>query len=204
MDKADTRERLIRITAEELARSGYRGMSLRAVASRAGVGPATVFHHFPAGKRALYEATVEHVVGEVTTLAMMSFAETDGRSPEDVIVQRAETFWDLLADKPELAAMLLHESFDHETRDEDLLQTHAKTVIQYALGFIEEAQRRGELASFDPRRFLLWGTLHIIGYHGAPRIHRHLFSDGRTQAGEREAFLSMMRAYLRGRVPGSQ
>lgn len=204
MDTGDTRERLIRITAEELARNGYRGMSLRRVASRAGIGAATVFHHFPNGKQGLYEATVQHIVDEVASLAMMSLAETEGQSPEDVIVQRAETLWDLLADKSELAAMLLHESFEHEARDGDLLQTHAETVVQYAVSFIEEAQRRGELPRFDPRRFLLWGTLHIIGYHGAPRMQRQLFSDGRSQAGEREAFLAMMRAYLQGRVPGSE
>ena len=204
MESSDTRERLIRITADELARSGYRGMSLRRVASRAGIGAATVFHHFPSGKQGLYEATLQHIVEEVTALAMMSVSEVDVDSAEEVILRRAETLWDLLADKPELAALLLHESFEHEARDGDLLQTHAGTVIQYALGFIEEAQRRGALASFDARRFLLWGTLHIIGYHGAPRIQRQLFGDGRDQAGEREAFLTTMRAYLQGRMPGSQ
>ena len=133
MDNPDTRERLIRITADELARNGYRGMSLRGIAARAGIGPATVFHHFPAGKRGLYEATVQHVVDEVTDLAMMSHDDNDGLLPEDVIVRRAESFWDFLDAKPELAAMLLHESFEHEARDGDLLQEHAGTVIQLAV-----------------------------------------------------------------------
>ena len=202
MDNPDTRERLIRITADELARNGYRGMSLRGVAARAGIGPATVFHHFPRGKQGLYEATVQHVVDEVTALATMSHRENDGLSAENVIVHRAESFWDFLDAKPELAAMLLHESFENETRDGNLLQERAGAVIQFAVAFIEEAQHRGELGAFDPRRFLLWGTLHIIGYHGAPRIHRHLFSDGRGKDAEREVFLSMMRAYLQGRMPG--
>ncbi len=202
MEGPDTRERLIRITADELARNGYRSMSLRGIAARAGIGPATVFHHFPDGKQGLYAAAVEHVVHEVTALAMMS--DEEGVSAEDTIVGRAESFWDFLDAKPELAAMLLHESFDKESHEGDLLQQHAGDVIHLAVTFIDEAQRRGEIGSFDTRRFLLWGALHIIGYHGAPRIHRHLFGDGRDKHEERDAFLSMMRAYLQGRMPGSE
>lgn len=203
MDNPDTRERLIRITADELARGGYRGLSLRGVAARAGIGPATVFHHFPDGKQGLYEATVRHVLEEVTALAMMSDGGREGLSPEDLIVHRAERFWDFLATKPELAAMLLHESFQKEARDGALLQEHAGTVIEFAVTFIEEAQRRGELGSFDPRRLLLWGALHVIGYHGAPRIHQQLFKDRHPNDGEREVFLSMLRAYLQGQMPGA-
>lgn len=202
MESPDTRERLIRITADELARNGYRSMSLRGIAARAGIGPATVFHHFPEGKQGLYEAAVEHVVQGVTAFATMS--DTEGLSAEDTIIGRAESFWDFLDAKPELAAMLLHESFDKESDEGNLLQQHAGGVIQLAVTFIEEAQRRSEIGSFDPRRFLLWGALHIIGYHGAPRMHRHLFVDGRDPHEERDAFLSMMRAYLQGRMPGSK
>ena len=193
--------RLIRITADELARSGYQRMSLRGVASRAGISPATVFHHFPDGKLGLYQATLQHVIDEVRALALDNYGEEGGLSTEEVIVRRAESFWDFLAGKPEFAAMLLRESFDDEPREGDLLEEHSGTVIEYASAFIENAQESGELGSFDARRFLLWSAFQIIGFHGAPRIHRVMLGDDDTE--QRTLVMAMMRAYLQGHMPGT-
>lgn len=203
MNNPTTRERLIRVTADELARGGYRSLSLRAVAARAGIGPATVFHHFPDGKQALYEATVQHVVDEITTLASMSHDEAGDTGAVELIVGRAARFWDFLQAKPELAAMVLHESLAHEGRDGNLLQQHAGAVVELAVGFIVDSQRRGELGAFEPRRFLLWATLHILSYHGAPRIQQHLFGENAERGDDRDAYLTMLREYLRGNMPGS-
>jgi AcrR family transcriptional regulator len=55
-DAARNREKVLRAAREAFAESGY-GVPLDEIAARAGVGPGTVYRHFPA-KEALFEAVV--------------------------------------------------------------------------------------------------------------------------------------------------
>src|ERR1700734_2354819 len=55
-DAARNREKVLRAAREAFAESGY-GVPLDEIATRAGVGPGTVYRHFPA-KEALFEAVV--------------------------------------------------------------------------------------------------------------------------------------------------
>ncbi len=55
-DAARNREKVLRAAREAFAQSGY-DVPLDAIAARAGVGPGTVYRHFPA-KEALFEAVV--------------------------------------------------------------------------------------------------------------------------------------------------
>src|SRR2546421_5423662 len=55
-DAARNREKVLQAAREAFAESGY-GITLDEIAARAGVGPGTVYRHFPA-KEALFEAVV--------------------------------------------------------------------------------------------------------------------------------------------------
>jgi AcrR family transcriptional regulator len=70
-DAARNRERVLRAAREAFAESGY-GVPLDEIAARAGVGPGTVYRHFPA-KEALFEAVatarVEDLLADARSLA---------------------------------------------------------------------------------------------------------------------------------------
>jgi AcrR family transcriptional regulator len=70
-DAARNREKVLRAAREAFAESGY-GVPLDEIAARAGVGPGTVYRHFPA-KEALFEAVatarVEDLVADARSLA---------------------------------------------------------------------------------------------------------------------------------------
>ncbi len=70
-DAARNREKVLRAAREAFAESGY-GVPLDEIAARAGVGPGTVYRHFPA-KEALFEAVatarVEDLVTDARSLA---------------------------------------------------------------------------------------------------------------------------------------
>jgi AcrR family transcriptional regulator len=64
-DAARNRERVLRAARDAFAESGY-GVPLDEIAARAGVGPGTVYRHFPT-KEALFEAVVTARVQDLVT-----------------------------------------------------------------------------------------------------------------------------------------
>ena len=75
-DAARNREKVLRAAREAFAESGY-GVPLDEIAARAGVGPGTVYRHFPA-KEALFEAVV---TARITDLVSDARARADAADP---------------------------------------------------------------------------------------------------------------------------
>ena len=75
-DAARNREKVLRAAREAFAESGY-GVPLDEIAARAGVGPGTVYRHFPA-KEALFEAVV---TARITDLVSDAQARADAADP---------------------------------------------------------------------------------------------------------------------------
>jgi AcrR family transcriptional regulator len=75
-DAARNREKVLRAAREAFAESGY-GVPLDEIAARAGVGPGTVYRHFPA-KEALFEAVV---TARVTDLVSDARARAEAADP---------------------------------------------------------------------------------------------------------------------------
>jgi AcrR family transcriptional regulator len=75
-DAARNREKVLRAAREAFAESGY-GVPLDEIAARAGVGPGTVYRHFPA-KEALFEAVVTARIADLVSDAR---ARADAADP---------------------------------------------------------------------------------------------------------------------------
>ena len=75
-DAARNREKVLHAAREAFAESGY-GVPLDEIAARAGVGPGTVYRHFPA-KEALFEAVV---AARITDLVSDARARADADDP---------------------------------------------------------------------------------------------------------------------------
>jgi AcrR family transcriptional regulator len=75
-DAARNREKVLHAAREAFAESGY-GVPLDEIAARAGVGPGTVYRHFPA-KEALFEAVV---TARITDLVNEARVRADAADP---------------------------------------------------------------------------------------------------------------------------
>ena len=75
-DARRNREQVLRAAREAFAESGY-GVPLDEIAARAGVGPGTVYRHFPA-KEALFQAVV---TARIEDLLGDARARADGDDP---------------------------------------------------------------------------------------------------------------------------
>jgi AcrR family transcriptional regulator len=74
-DAARNREKVLGAAREAFAESGY-GVPLDEIAARAGVGPGTVYRHFPA-KEALFEAVVASRIEDLITDARSRAGDAD-------------------------------------------------------------------------------------------------------------------------------
>src|SRR5438552_11718335 len=79
-DARRNRERVLRAARDAFAESGY-GVPLDEIAARAGVGPGTVYRHFPA-KEALFEAVV---TARITDLVSDAQARADAADPGEAV-----------------------------------------------------------------------------------------------------------------------
>lgn len=97
--QARTVQRLVDATVEELRDSGYDGITVRGVARRAGVAPATAYNYF---------ASRDHLVTEVFWRRLADLPDTSVEAPSpDVAARLRATLADLtllVADEPELAS----------------------------------------------------------------------------------------------------
>jgi len=101
-----TRYRLIEIAALHISNKGIDGMSLRQVASDAGISAAAVYKHFPNGKSELYEATLGMVAEKMLSLLQATKPEKD---LVQQLVSQCEQLWDFFEAYPSIAAMLVRE-----------------------------------------------------------------------------------------------
>ncbi|MGI9210012.1 TetR/AcrR family transcriptional regulator [Rhodococcus sp. BL-253-APC-6A1W] len=62
IDGTDTRTQIMRAFADQLAATGYSGISLVGVADDVGIRKPSIYHHFPGGKEDLYRAVAQEFI----------------------------------------------------------------------------------------------------------------------------------------------
>ncbi len=111
--QADTVARLTQAAVEVLREEGFTGLTVRMVAARAGVAPATAYTYF---------SSKEHLVAEVfwRRLANAPTADAESASRADRVVAVLRGIALLLADEPELAAAVTSALLGHDPDVEHL------------------------------------------------------------------------------------
>lgn len=138
-------QQIVRAAAAVLARAGYAGLSMAAVAAEAGVATGTVYSHFE-GKTDLVGAVFRQVVDrEVAAVS----AVTAAGGAVDRLVAAVETFAGRALKNPRLAYALLAEPVDVAV---DAQRLHYRQV--FASNFeaaIRAGMAGGDIAGQDPR-----------------------------------------------------
>lgn len=165
--RADTVRRLIDATVAELRAVGFQGLTVRSVAKRAQVSPATAYTYF---------SSKEHLVTAVFWKKVQGLPPTgkdrSGRPATDVAsVVRGIAL--LLADEPALAhactlAMLAEQQEVHRLRDQIGMEVYARLADALGVG-TDPATERAVLTAFVGA-MVLAGT----GYLGFEAVADHV------------------------------
>lgn len=76
-NQTDTRSQIMDAFTDQLAATGYPGISLVEVARTVGIRKPSIYHHFPGGKEDLYAAVAERHI-EDTSARMRAALDSDG------------------------------------------------------------------------------------------------------------------------------
>ena len=166
----ETAERILDVAEEMFAEKGYQGATLRDVAARVGIRTPSLYNHF-AGKDALYAAVLERGIGPVLrALAEFDSGDDPSRDPARLVARMME----LLAGRPQLPRLVLHETLSggrHLTR---LLQQWIGPTLQQAEKMVETgpAARRWEAEQLPNLALAMYHI--VVGYFAIAPLYREL------------------------------
>lgn len=105
---ASVRDRALDATFAEVAEHGLTGLTVEAVASRAGAGRATIYRHFPGGRDELVQTTIRREVGRF--LESLAAGIPEEGDPVDAVAALVTGARRLLGDHRVLQRLLVDEA----------------------------------------------------------------------------------------------
>jgi AcrR family transcriptional regulator len=159
----DLRSALVSAAIELLEESGEAGLSLRAVARRAGVSPAAPYRHY-ADREALASAVA--AVGYRELAERLAAAHPSPSTPEQ-LARVAIAYVQFALERPALFRIMFGEPCDHDN-DERVAATAA--VSQYVRAIVERTFPQGDT---DALATAVWALVHGLAF---------LYLDGKLDA----------------------
>ncbi len=143
--RGDKREAILAAALELFVERGFHGTAVPEVADRAGVGAGTIYRYF-ASKEALVNALYQREKGALAARMLTDFpADVGAREQFRALWQRMSVY---VAEQPLSFAFL--ELHNHASYLDDASRAVEARIIAFGIGFVETAQRRGELRSGPP------------------------------------------------------
>ena len=142
----DTRQRLLRVGRELLARNGFDGTSVRALTEAAGVNLGAVTYHFQS-KEGLYHAVLEDVLGPLRE--QIQLLKEMHLSPLHKLEYFIRGMFQHLRENPDMPRFMVQEIVLGEDPAAPLMET-VRTVAPVLTGIIQEGQAVGTIRRGDP------------------------------------------------------
>lgn len=172
-----TAARILDAAEDLFAEHGYHGTTLRDVAARVGLRIPSLYNHF-ASKEALYAAVLERGIGPVVALLaeLADAPEAERNDPRRVI----EPVMRLLAERPRLPRLVLHETLSGGERLTPMLREWMAPTFARAQALVEErgrARAPGSSASqqlaSEQASLLVLAMYHVvIGFFASAPLYR--------------------------------
>ncbi len=170
-----TRERILDAAEEAFGERGFGGTTLRDVADRVGIRIPSVYNHFES-KEALYAAVLERGIAPLLrTLVEPAVDRGDRGSPEDRTPEEMveQTFY-ILARRPALPRLVLHETLDGGRHLRQLLQAWLGPLLQQAERLVATGPAADRWTA-EQRPYLVLAMYNmVVGYFAIAPLYRDL------------------------------
>jgi len=139
--KAETRRLLLDVARELLREKGYDGMTMRQLATRAGVGLGTAFKHFPA-KGSLVIAVYRD---EIYVAADAMFDSLPAKGIEAQLVHLVRCLYSFFSKRPALTRAMVNEATGLDGESAELSLRQMGEFLAEVRKLLEAARSNGEL-----------------------------------------------------------
>ncbi len=143
----DTRSKILQVARRLFAEQGYTATSMRQVAEQAGIGKATIYHHFP-DKEAMFVALVEGNIGKMEQALAAVKAEPDPKRRIEVAARASIHFLFESADILQIARREVPGARDY-------LRDYFVSFLHQYIDLLSEAIEKGIVSGIyrpvDPR-----------------------------------------------------
>lgn len=159
--RGDVRAQVLDAATRLIARHGFDGMTIQAVADEVGIRKPSVLHHFES-KEALRAGVIGEILGHWSRLVpqLLRSATERGNGFDDLVRELTGFF----ADDPDRARLLVRETLDRPREFRALFLEHVRPWLEMFGHGVRDGQRRGTFrADVDPEDYLLH-MLQLIVY----------------------------------------
>jgi TetR/AcrR family transcriptional regulator len=146
------RERLLRAAVDSFAAFGFEGSSLRTIAQQAGVAFQLITYYF-GSKEDLWMAAVDYLFASRFKSSQVTL-DPDADFPQQLRTW-VHTAIAMSIREPQLRQIMCQEFLAHSERYDKHIRVQARENAASVTGFLDQAQRRGQLTRFSSREMLL-------------------------------------------------
>lgn len=171
----DTRDRVLAVAQALFAEHGYRGTSLRDIASRIGIKAPSLLHHFPS-KEQLYLAVLDCIFEGMEESAQQVLSGRGGYQEgcRAAIIGAI----DYIAASPDSMRIIWHEMTEESGVGRQLFKRRVPPLFAMGVNFIFRGQREGAFREeVDPFHFLLSLNSITIGFFTTAAMVRRLWNN---------------------------
>lgn len=170
--RSDTIARILAAAETTFAEHGFDAASMSAIAERAGVSKANVFHHFST-KHALYQAVLRHAIREVTE-QLAHIGSRSGAVSTD-LAQFAHGHLSSILEHDHFARLMLREILSDMPQERlEVAQQVFGEAFSQLVGILRRGQEHGELrADLDPAMAAMLLVGADVFFFQANKVFRH-------------------------------
>lgn len=156
------REQIIRNATELFARHGFRGVTMRQLATKAGISEAMIYHHFPS-KEALYDAMLQH---KIESSKHLFYPVEAAKSKQDKVVLETivGNFLKEHAKDNSFLRMSLYSALDGHQFARKIVRGPMQEFFEFLSSYLADRMENGALKRMGPQLAarLLVGMAHYM------------------------------------------
>lgn len=167
--RGDVEGRILASATDLFAKFGYNGVSIRDIASHAGVNDVTIYRHYPR-KRELYVSVLAGELQQVKLGGDLLARIAEAGDARTVLTHTFELISTALLPRPELLRLVQYSALEMGEALDPLVHKHLSQLVEVVVRYLEPWVIRGELRCVSAKSLVLSMVAIILSHRSLDRL----------------------------------